>query len=73
MVHRDHPVRCIACLSLLQARSSMAAAKLSSGGVDINKCMEAAAAAFKVVFSDNEPQGHPSTIVACRLLPEPPR
>jgi len=44
----------------------MAAAELSSGGVDIDKCMEAVAAAFKVaVLSDNE--GHPSTTVACRL------
>ena len=50
----------------------MAAAKLSSGGVDIDKRMDAVAAAFKyVVFSANK--GHPLTTDACRLQPEPPR
>ena len=74
MVHRNHPVRCIACLSCCKLAACMAAAELSSGGVDIDKCMEAVPSAFKlVVFSDNELQGHPSTTVACRLLPEPPR
>lgn len=55
MVHRDHPVRCIACLSCCRLAACVAAAELSSGGLDIDKFMEAVAAAFKVVvFSENE-------------------
>lgn len=72
LVHRDYPVRYIACLFCCKLAACMAAAELSSGGIHIDKRMEAVAAAFKVVvYSKNE--GHPSTTVACRVLPEPPR